>query len=584
MLRLSLLQRVLYNMSYQPPLDELLFLLRDVHDWNDLFCLPEFEHADVDLAREVLQQGARFAAECLAPVNVIGDEQGAIIKDNRVQLPKAICDVYAQYVEDGWPGIDLPLEWHGQQLPLIVQVAFSEMLNGANVAFGMLPIMLRAGGWLLLEHGEKWLVEKVLPHWVKGDWGATICISEPQAGSDVGRIRTLAQANEAGEFLLTGNKIFISYGDHNLTEQIVHLVLARKSGSPQEIDQEINQGTRGLSLFAVPRLDFDTKKNNGVSVSRVEKKMGLKGSPTCALNFESAKGYQIGEDGRGLTCLFTMVKLMRLEVAVQGVAVGQASLGAAWAYAAERTQGGKASEPPTPIVNHPDVRRRLFDMQARINAVRALVLEAAKQMDLARAAPTTEQRRAAAEFADFLLPICKAWASDTGFDVAAGVIEVFGGHGYVSDAGVEQYARDSRVMSIYEGTNGIQAIDLVMRKILRDEGRVYSQFVAAIRDDLISAPQSIIDGVSVGLTLLDDATQHLLNGKNEDDALAGATDYLRLVALVAGAWMQLRIYKAASSDAKSDEFRRRLVDFYVAYVLPETATHAARVKLGTVMT
>ncbi len=572
------------NDSYTAPLADLRFVLREALDYERLFSLPSFCHADSAVADAVLAAAARFATGILAPLNASGDEQGSRLENGRVLTPPGFRDAYRRYADGGWPGLDLPLEHGGQGLPLTLQAACAEMFNGACVAFGMLPLMERAAARLLLEHAPKALADAFVPHLVTGKWGATICISEAQAGSDVGRIVTRAEARGDGRYALGGTKIFITFGDQDLTEQIAHMVLARLPGAPP--------GTRGLSLFLVPsrRLQADGAVGaaNAVSVSRVEHKMGLKASPTCVLDFDGAEGYLVGRENAGLGAMFTMVNTMRLEVAVQGVAIAGAATAKALRYATERPQGGAAAVAPVAIVEHADVRRMLYVMRARTEAMRALVLETAFQLDLAHAGEPP-QRADALALAQWLLPVCKACASEAGFEVANLALQVFGGHGYVADAGVEQYVRDSRVMSIYEGANGIQALDLVMRKLTQDEGNCYRLFTARIRADLSRCDRSVdLEPIRAalidGLTRLDVCTKVLVPwaDSRSRDAEAGASAYLALVGLVAGAWMWLRMALAADRDTKQHQSKRALARFYADYLMPEARTLESRALLGAV--
>jgi len=340
------------NTDYQAPLGDSLFILRDVLDWQRLFELPAFAHVDAELARAVLTEGAKFTSEVIAPLNGPGDSEGSRLVNGRVVTPSGFPGAYRAFREGGWTGLDMPEAYGGQATPLSTQVAFAEMVNGACLSFAMLPLMLRAAASLLMEHAEEAIVDRVVPNLVSGEWGASICISEAQAGSDVGRIRTLATQQADGSYRLRGSKIFITYGDQDFTGQIAHLVLARTPGAPP--------GTRGISLFLVPRLDFDSGEANGVSVSRVEKKMGLRASPTCVLDLDAARGYRIGAEMRGLRCMFTMVNLMRLEVSIQGPALASAACKKALDYAAGRSQGGRADEKPVSILEHADVRWMLF--------------------------------------------------------------------------------------------------------------------------------------------------------------------------------------------------------------------------------
>ena len=565
---------------YSPPLEDQLFLLERVLNWDRLFALPEFAHADSEQATSILKEGARFTSKVLGPINQIGDEQGSRLEDGRVVTPDGFREAFHSYGELGWPGLDLPRKFGGQDLPLVVQAAFAEMVNGACASFGMLPLMIRAAAWLLIEHAEEDIIAKAVPNLVTGKWGATICISEPQAGSDVGRISTQATPRSDGTYALSGTKIFITYGDHDFTDQILHMILARTPDAPP--------GTRGLSLFLVPKCPWDNPEvANGISISGVEKKMGLKASPTCVLHLDEAIGHRVGPAYRGLKSMFTMVTLMRLEVAVQGVAMAGAVTQMALNYAAQRPQGGKPDRPPVAIIEHADVRRMLFLMRSRTEAMRALVYEAAFNLDLSRAAQDERERMEARHLADFLLPVCKACASETGFEVASLAVQVLGGHGYICDAGVEQYLRDSRVMAIYEGTSGIQALDLVTRKLLKDSGSRYHLFTDRIRQDLErhgteKGIDEIHRALGEGLTRLDGCTEFLQesNHRSVRDVEAAATDYLHLVGLVAGAWMWLRMATAAKDGSPLSPGKKAYAQFYAQYLMPASVALEDRIRTG----
>lgn len=566
--------------GYSPPLAEQLFLLERVSPWRDLFALAPFAHGDADVASAVLTGGAEFTRGVLAPLNVVGDEHGCRLENGRVITAPGFAQAYREFAAGGWPGLDMPEQFGGQDLPLSVQVAFAEMVNGACVAFGMLPIMLRAGSRLLLDHGSPALVERIVPKLVSGEWAATICITEPHAGSDVGRLRTQAVPKDDGSYALTGTKIFISYGDHDFTDQIIHLVLARTPDAPA--------GTQGISLFVVPSRRFDDGAVNGVSVSRLEKKMGLKASPTCVFNMDGAVGWRVGPECQGLKCMFTMVNLMRLEVSIQGVALAQAATERALTYAGERLQGGRPDQAPVAIGSHADVQRMLLIMQARTRAMRALVFQTAHWLDLVRAAPDGKQRNAARQLAGTMLPVCKTCGAETAFEVASLAVQVFGGHGYVHDAGVEQYVRDSRVMAIYEGTSGIQALDLLTRKVLRDGGARYQLLTDAMRADVErhkANPKvtTLAAALDAAVRRMDGCTEWLQQrvAARPRDAEWAATDYLHLMGLVAGAWMWLRMAAVADSGSAEDRQRHTLARFYCNWLLPQSSVHETRIRLGS---
>ena len=565
---------------YRAPLADLQFLLDDVLQIEELFNLPDFAHADRDIVRGVLEEGARFAEQKLAPANAIGDLEGARLRDGRVLLPKIFHRVWDTWRQDGWLGIDLPMAYGGQALPRLLQAAFAEMTNGACMSFCMLPLMSRAGVRLLLEHATPALIEQFVPALAAGETAATICISEPQAGSDVGRIQTRAVPAGDGTFRVSGSKIWISYGDHELTPQIAHMVLARTPDAAP--------GTRGTSLFLVPKLypKEPPAHPNGIRVQSIEHKMGLKGSPTCVLEFDDAMAWPIGPEGRGLVSLFTMVNTMRLEVALQGVAIAGAATAQALRYAKERHQGGPSDAPPVAIIRHPDVRRMLMTMRARTEGLRALTLEAARQLDLAEHDPDADRRHAASTLADWLLPICKACATEAGFEVSNLGLQVHGGYGYVHETGIEQYVRDARVGAIYEGTNGIQALDLVSRKLIRDDGQRLQLFIEHISADLTRTTDyphtvSIHQALTAGLTTLERCAQHLLRPSLDPrDSAAAATPFLKLAGLIGSGWMWLRMAAAATGDSALHQNKRSTAAFFAQQLMPESGWLEQQILAG----
>ena len=565
--------------SYKAPLQDIFFLLEEVLDWQQLFSLSDFKELDRESAMAVLEEGAKLAEEVIAPINGPGDEQGCRLKEGRVVLPEGYGEAFDTFATNGWFGVDLPGEYGGQGLPWLVQTAFSEMLSAASLAFGMMPISSRAAAWLLHEHADEELRQLVIPNIASGRWTTTIAISEAQAGSDVGRINTKAKPSKDNRYLVSGTKIFISWADHSLAEQIVHLVLARTEGAPA--------GPRGLSLFLVPRIDFDTGKLNGVSVSRVEKKMGLKGSPTCVVEFEDALGYRIGQEHQGLNTMFTMMNIMRMECATQGVGIATAALQRATVYALERPQGGPSGQAPHLIIEHADVRRMLLGMKARTGAMRALLYQLAFFLDQARSSEASSEQAGYSAIAEFLLPVCKTCSAENGFETANHALQVFGGHGYVADAGIEQYVRDARVISIYEGTSGIQAQDLVKRKLLGDGGERYQLLSSCMKNDLGQLAQDrlgvIHSAVTSGLAQLDRCTQSLLDDAASKDSWSNwvASDYLQLVGLVAGGWMWLRMAAAAGGNSRFHQEQRMLAEFYADWVMAEIPARVTRIENDT---
>ena len=569
---------------YVPPLEDMRFLLEEVFDASEVFGTGPYPDVDTQVALAVLEQAGRFTAEVLGPVNAEGDATGSRLVDGAVRTPPGFGQAYRRYCEAGWVGLDLPQQYGGQGLPLVIQAGVAEMVTGSCMAFSMLPLMGRAAARLLVGHAQASLRDAIVPRLASGAWAATICISEPQAGSDVGRIATRAVPRVDGSWSLTGTKIFITYGDHDLTPQIVHMVLARTPGAPG--------GTRGLSLFVVPKFGLDDDgslgERNAATVARVEHKMGLKASPTCVLDLDGARGFMVGAECNGLKTMFDMVNVMRLETGIQGVGVGGAATARALAYAAERLQGGAPDDAALPLTAHADVRRMLFTMRARVEGMRAMMFETALQLDLAVTAGSAQARATAREQAQWLLPICKAYFTASGFEVANLAVQCFGGHGYVSDAGVEQYVRDLRIASIYEGTNGIQAYDLVVRKLINDEGRRYGEFVARIRRDverlaqradLVEAHAALADALARMERVA--ASYRALAPGRRREAEAGAAAFLAIAGRVASAWMWLRMAAVATGSSVLHRRKRALAAFHSAYLMPEVVALERQALVGS---
>lgn len=506
-------------------------LLQVTPGWKRLQAL----HPDCDdeTIEAILDEAAALAERVLQPLNTIGDRQGCDVTDGRVRTPEGFAGAYRQYAQAGWLGTDVPEAFGGQGLPLTIHAACAPLFERGCVALMMAAGSSRAASHLLAKAADAAVAAEWVPRLAAGDWAATICISEPEAGSDVGRLRTKAVLGD-GEWRISGQKIWISFGDHDMTARIGHCLLARTGDVP---------GTRGLSLFLVPN-QIDGRPN-GVSLERIEDKMGLHGSPTCALRFEGARGVLIGEPGRGLPQLFTMIELMRLSTACQGLGIASASADIAESYAAERRQGGPPERPPVPIAEHPDVRRQLREIRSRTEVLRAAVLELATIMDLARLETDEDLRRELGDLAGWMLPLIKNFGAGAGFDVANAAIQVLGGAGYTRDWPLEQYLRDSRVMTIYEGTTGMQALDFLTRRLWREDGRGLRAFLGRARQE--------IDGLAVRhptraaetLGILDHF-DHLSTGMmalqaDPETALYQANDYMSAAWQAVSAWMDLRL-------------------------------------------
>jgi len=563
---------------------EFHWLLTHVVDLDELLSLGGIDGLDRAATAQLLDAAGEFIGTAIAPLSEQSDRVGARMQGGRVVTPPGWRDAYQAWRENGWPALGVPPTHGGQGIPFIMQACVATMLGGADLGFAMVAVSARGAASVLFAHAEADLAAICVPRLASGEWTATIAITEAQAGSDVGLISTKATRRPGGRFALTGSKIFISGGDHDLTEQILHIVLARLEGAAP--------GVKGLSLFLVPSRLFtpsgELQGRNAVAVSRIEEKMGLHGSATCALDFAGAEGVMIGAEGAGLATLFTMMNELRIEVALNAVGLSACATAHAIAYAAERRQGraidGGGIGAVT-IDEHPDVQRMLLVMRALTDGGRALILEAARSFDLARLSPTDQARAEAKLRLEWLLPICKATLSENAVEVADIGIQIRGGHGFVRESGAEQFLRDARVLPIYEGTNGIHAIDLVTRKLQRGGGRAYHLFIDDIRKDLhkFAARPDLSDirgTVQRGVDLLEEVSSKLAacGPGTEPGTLFGAKSYLNLAGRIAMAWMWLRMASAAHAGADAmTRDKRSLASFFASYYEPEFHLHAARV-------
>jgi alkylation response protein AidB-like acyl-CoA dehydrogenase len=528
-------------MLYQAPIADIAFTLKHAASADADRIAPDL---DDETVRSVLTQAGRFAEEVIAPLDQPGDRHGARFQDGRVTTAPGFKEAYQAWAAAGWNGLSAPEQWGGQGLPVAVNAACMEMWNSAAMAFGLAPVLTIAGVNTLAQYGSDALKRIYLPKLVSGEWTGTMLLTEPDAGSDVGALRTRAERAGDGSYRLFGQKIFITYGDHDMADNIVHFVLARIPGAPQ--------GTKGISLFLVPKhlvgADGAPGARNDIAAQGIEHKLGLHGSPTCTMALGEdggAVGYLIGEENRGMAVMFTMMNEARLVVGVQGVAVAEAAAQRAVAYARERRQGRAAGGAPgdsVPIMVHPDVRRMLMSMRALTNSARAVCYSTAAAIDRSRHG-SEQTRRAAAERAALLTPVAKAYATDVGVEVANLGIQVHGGMGYVEASGAAQHFRDARITQIYEGTNGIQAIDLVTRKLPMSGGDVVHAYLDDLRVTIDALARenhpafgATADSLGRSLECLARTTKWMMGrlDREADAALAGATPYLRLFGLTAG--------------------------------------------------
>ncbi len=577
---------------YRAPVDEIAHTLRHVAGLSEAISDGRLGDLSEDLVDAILGEAGRFAGDEVAPLNTVGDEQGAVLKDAAVTMPAGWKELYRRWIDGGWNGLTGPAEFGGQDLPVMLNVAALEMWNSASMAFGLGPTLTMGAVEAIDKHGTDELKATYLAKLVSGEWMGTMNLTEPQAGSDLAAIRTRAEPVGDGTYRIFGQKIFITYGEHDFTDNIVHLVLARLPDAPA--------GTRGISLFLVPKFlpreDGTPGTRNDVFCASIEHKLGIHGSPTCTMIYgdgfvkdgePGAIGWLVGEENRGLACMFTMMNNARLAVGVQGLAVAEAARQKAVAYANERRQGkapGHESEGMAPIVHHPDVQRNLLTMTALTAVARAICYSTAHALDMAHAG-SGEDAEFWRERANLLTPVAKAFSTDIGVDVASIGVQVHGGMGFIEETGAAVYYRDARIAPIYEGTNGIQAIDLVTRKLPQSGGEHVRLYIDELRRDVEAIATSNRDGfgragerLGAALDALAEATDFLQAALGEgrmEEALAGATPYLRLFALASGG-----AYLARSALAEGDAGRIALCRFYAENLADETAALCRRVTSG----
>jgi acyl-CoA dehydrogenase len=580
---------------YRAPLDDMVFLLNDVFHVERFANLPGFRDASPDVVTAILTLAAKFAEDVLTPLNRSGDEEGCRRNEHGgVTTPTGFKEAYRRFVESGFIGISVPTEYGGLGLPAALTQAVNEFFVSANISFAMYPSLSQGAIAALLTHGSAEQKALYVPKLVAGEWSGTMNLTEPQCGTDVGLTRTKAVRQDDGSYRISGTKIFISSGEHDLAANIVHLVLARIEGAPA--------GTRGLSLFIVPKFipgaDGMPGIANAVSCGAIERKMGIHGNATCVMNYDGATGWLVGEEKHGLPAMFVMMNKARLGVGLQGLALSEVAYQNAAQYAKDRLQGRALSgpaqpdKPADPIIVHPDVRRMLMTIRAFNEAARALIMWLSIDSDVARYSDDDGARHAAEDRLGLLTPVVKGVLTDLGFENAVLAQQIFGGHGYIRESGMEQFVRDARIPMIYEGTNGIQALDLVGRKLAKDGGRAITAFfneVSAYVKERAADPsmRPFVAPVGTALGDLQQATLWFMQNAigKPDNAGAGATDYMHLLGLVVLGYMWCRIAEAAAARRAGDTTGRmqaKLVTarFFVDRMLPETASHLARIRAG----
>ena len=561
--------------TYTPPVRDMLFVLDTVGDLDSILNLSDFGHVDIETVEGMLSEAARFFSEVFAPTNEIGDRKGVSLEDGSVITPDEFKPVWSKLVESGWTAVTGSQDFGGHGFPRTIGLALSEMMTSANLAFSLIPMLTGSGITLLTRHGSDELRDKYLANLISCEWTGTMVLTEPQAGSDLGAIRTKAVRNRDGTYAISGTKIFITWGDHDLANNIIHMVLARTEDAPP--------GTNGISLFLVPKFRLDADGSpaelNEIEVVSIEHKLGIHASPTCVLSFDGATGFLVGEENQGMRYMFTMMNQARLEVGLEGLSVAERAYEHAAEYAKQRLQGhALGSSEPSPIIEHADVRRTLMTMKAYTESMRCLVYAAAAADDVLHSAHSEAERLEAGNRLALLTPIAKSWCTDRGVEVASMGIQVFGGMGFIEESGAAQFYRDVRITPIYEGTNGIQAIDLVMRKLPMDNGAVIEKYLAEIEalDAELERAGEPLAGIRTELAnatkVVRKATSWLNSSPDVQARMAGATPYQEMLGTLAGGYYLAVSALVALPHVDKDPWMSAKVTtatFYATNLLPK---------------
>ncbi|MDX1689414.1 MAG: acyl-CoA dehydrogenase [Acidimicrobiia bacterium] len=582
--------------DYRPPIDDIVYTLEEVAGLGDLAALDAFSDLDADFVRAALEEAGRFTAEVIGSIHEVSDDQGSRLTDEgEVVTPDGFREAYGKFVESGWPAAAFPEEWGGGGMPFTVGLAVQEMVTSADMAFSLCPMLTFGAVELLLEYGTPEQQATYLEKLVTGEWTGTMVLTEPQAGSDLGALTTRAVRADDGTYRITGQKIYITWGDHDLTDNIVHLVLARTPDAPP--------GTRGISCFIVPKYLVDADgtpgERNDITTVSLEHKLGIHASPTCVLSFgdegDGAVGYLVGEEQQGMRYMFLMMNNARLQVGVEGLGVAERVLQQSAAFARDRRQGRAVGAPKTessPIVEHPDVRRMLMLLRARVEAMRGVMYRTARMIDLRHHAATDAERERADEVAAILTPVSKAWGTDLGVECANLGIQVHGGMGYIEETGAARLLRDVRIAPIYEGTNGIQAADLATRKLPMRDGAAVGDLLDEMRataKHLAATDEATAGALTDAVEALAEASEWLLGrfGVAPNDTLAGATPYLEMFGITAGGWAlglaTLAARRRLGTDGADEAFLRDKIAttrFYAEHELPRVRGLLASATAG----
>ncbi len=569
---------------YNAPINDMMFLFEKLRNNKHYNELEKYKEVTPDLAKDILEEAAKITENLILPLAKIGDENPAKFENGVVRTPPGYKEAYTKFIEDGWTSLSCDPEYGGQGMPKTISAFFDEMLSSASLSFKLYSELSIGAYNCILHHGTDPIKKKFLPNMVKGVWSGTMCLTEPVCGTDLGLLKTKATEQSDGSFKLSGQKIFITSGDHDLTENIIHLVLARASDSPN--------GTKGISLFLVPKInikeDGSLGQRNGVSTGSIESKMGIKGSATCVLNFDDATGYMIGPKNKGLSSMFTMMNLERIVVGIQGLGISETAYQNALNYSKERKQGktnnSKSKNGADVIIDHADIRRSLLNMKSMIEGERALSFWLAQQTEVSLHHTDSKIKQQASDIVSLMTPVVKSLFTDMGMEITSDAMQIFGGYGYTKDQGIEQLYRDNRITPIYEGTNSVQAIDLVFRKLINKNGNIigyYTQLIKQGIDESIKNDETKLFAQTLEkyLNVLIDFTSWIENSmkNSKDDVSAACNDYLRVLGLIAVGYSWLKVldisFKEIQNNKKFFMDKIETAQFFFDRILPRIDSH-----------
>jgi len=570
--------------TYNAPIDDMMFLFEKLRDNPHYNALEKYKEVNPELAKDILEQAAKLTENLVLPLAKAGDETPTKLENGVVRTPPGYKEAYKKFIEDGWTSLSCDPEYGGQGMPNTIKIFFDEMLSSASLSFKLYSELSIGAYNCIFHHGTDSIKKKFLPNIVNGTWGGTMCLTEPVCGTDLGLLKTKAIEQTDGTYKLTGQKIFITSGDHDLTENIIHLVLARTTDSPP--------GTKGISLFLVPKIqvkeDGSLGSRNGVFTNSIESKMGIKGSATCVLNFDKATGYMIGLKNKGLSSMFTMMNLERIVVGIQGLGISEIAYQNALNYSKERKQGksnnSKSANGADVIIDHADIRRSLLNMKSMIEGERALSFWLAQQTEVSLYHNDNKIKQEASDLVSLMTPVVKSLFTDMGMEITSDAMQIFGGYGYTKDQGIEQLYRDNRITPIYEGTNSVQAIDLVFRKLINKNGNIIGNYIQLIKKDIEESKKNdetklFTEALTQYLKVLINFTTWIEKSmkNSKDDVSAACNDYLRVLGLIAvgHAWLKVLdiSYKEMKNNKKFFEDKIETAKFFFDRTLPRIDTY-----------